>query len=215
MMSMLRYIDDLCLDTPVTLFYSVREQNDVIFEREIESLQERLRNFRPIIIPTMPDAGWTGPSGRLSQEMLVEQLGMNSEQTFFLCGPEPFMNHVDSILGSLGVSKSRILREVFGGKRVATPTVIESSTPMGAIEFAKSDRICALPQGRTLLEVAEVNGINIPYGCRQGQCGICATRLLSGQVKMDREDGLQPGLKSQGYVLPCVARADGNIRLDA
>ncbi len=215
MMSILRYIDDLCLDTTVTLFYSVRKQNDVIFKREIEDLQERLPNFRRIIVPTMPDAGWTGPSGRLSREMIVEQLGMNSEQTFFLCGPEPFMNHVDSILQSLGVSEGRILREVFGGKRVAALTEIEASTPMGAIEFVKSARMCALPQNRTLLEVAEMNGINIPSSCRQGQCGTCATRLLKGQVKMDCEDGLQPPLKSQGYVLACVARADGNIQLDA
>jgi ferredoxin len=125
------------------------------------------------------------------------------------------MNHVDSILQSLGVSQSRILREVFGGKKVAAQTVIETSTPLGAVEFARSARICALQRGRTLLEVAEMNGINIPFSCRQGQCGTCATRLLSGQIKMDCEDGLQPALKDQGYVLACVARADGNIRLDA
>jgi ferredoxin len=60
-----------------------------------------------------------------------------------------------------------------------------------------------------------MNGIHIPYGCRQGQCGTCATRLLGGEVRMDREDGLDPALKAQGYVLTCVGRAQGNVRLDA
>lgn len=59
-----------------------------------------------------------------------------------------------------------------------------------------------------------MNGISIPYSCRQGQCGTCATRLLSGEIKMDCEDGLQPALRSQGYILTCVARAQGNVRLD-
>lgn len=93
--------------------------------------------------------------------------------------------------------------------------MIEPSTPAGSVEFAKSSRVCELPGRRTLLEVAEVNGINIPYSCRQGQCGTCATRLLEGQIKMDCEEGLPPALKSQGYVLACVARGDGKIRLDA
>jgi ferredoxin-NADP reductase len=215
MMSILRYIDDMCLDTKVTLFYSVRTRRDIIFEGELEGLQRRLPNFRAVIVPTHPDHGWTGRSGRLSQELLVEQLDVNTEQTFFLCGPEPFMNHVDSILQPLGVSQSRILREAFGGKKPTVQTAIETSTPMGSIEFARSARICALPRGCTVLEVAETNGINIPYSCRQGQCGTCATRLLGGHVKMDCEDGLQSALKDHGYVLACVARADGTIRLDA
>jgi ferredoxin-NADP reductase/mono/diheme cytochrome c family protein len=215
MMSMLRYIDDLCLDTKVTLFYSVRTQRDIIFERELDGLQQRLPNFQSLIVPTQPDHGWTGWSGRLSREMLVEKLDMTDDLTFFLCGPEPFMNHVDSVLQSLGVSQSRILREAFGGKSVPAQAVIEPSAPVGAIEFTRSARICSLPPGRTLLEVAEMNGINIPYSCRQGQCGTCATRLLDGQINMDCEDGLQPALKSQGYILACVARADGNIRIDA
>jgi ferredoxin-NADP reductase len=215
MMSMLRYINDLCLDTRVSLFYSVRTQRDVIFERELVSLQERLPNFRLLIVPTQPDLGWTGRRGHLSREMFIDQLDLNNEQTFFLCGPEPFMNHVDSILQSLGVSQSRILREVFGGKRVTGQTAIETSAPVGAVEFTRSARVCELPSGRTLLEVAEMNGINIPYSCRQGQCGTCATRLLDGQITMDCEDGLQPALKAQGYVLTCVARGDGDIRLNA
>jgi hypothetical protein len=39
--------------------------------------------------------------------------------------------------------------------------------------------------------------------------------LLSGEIKMDCDDGLQPALRSQGYILTCVARAQGNVRLDA
>ncbi len=215
MMSMLRYIDDLCLDTKVILFYSVRTQRDIIFEGELESLHKRLPNLQLFIVPTQPDHGWTGWSGRLSREMLMEQLDMNSEQTFFLCGPEPFMNHVDSILQSLGARPNRILREAFGGKKATALAAVEASTPMGSVEFARSARACEWPSGRTLLEVAEMNGINIPHSCRQGQCGTCATRLLGGQIKMDCEDGLQPALKSQGYVLPCVARGGGDVRLDA
>jgi ferredoxin-NADP reductase len=214
-MSMLRYIDDLCLQTKATLFYSVRTQRDIIFERELQALDERLDNFKRLIVVTKPEEGWAGPAGHLSRDMIVEQLGQVNEQMFFLCGPEAFMEHVGTILQSLGVAPNRILREKFGGKRASTQTGLEAGEPVGTIEFARSARTFALPAGSTLLEAAEMNGISIPYSCRQGQCGTCATRLLSGEIKMDCEGGLQPALRSQGYILPCVARAQGNVGLDA
>src|SRR5260370_3355065 len=83
------------------------------------------------------------------------------------------------------------------------------------LELRRRRRRGGCDADRTLLEAAELNGVNIPFSCRQGQCGTCATRLLSGDVKMDSEDGLDADLKAQGYVLTCVARAQGDVRLDA
>jgi len=119
---------------------------------------------------------------------------------------------VKGILLSLGIDEQSIIQESFGGKRVSAQT---EEPAVGKIEFTRSGRTCAFPAGQSLLETAEINGIHIPYGCRQGQCGICATRLLEGEVKMDREDGLDPALKAQGCVLTCVGRARGHVRLDA
>ena len=44
MMSMLRYMDDLCLETNVTLLYGVRTSSDIIFHDELEALRARLKN---------------------------------------------------------------------------------------------------------------------------------------------------------------------------
>jgi ferredoxin-NADP reductase len=212
MLSILRHIDDRCLDTKVVLFYSVRTERDVIFESELELLDARLPNFVRIVVPTRPD---NGESRHLSRELITWELDEINRHTFFLCGPEAFMDHVRGILSELGVDPSRILQEKFGGKRFIAQTELETDAPAGAIEFARSGRTCSFSAGRTLLEAAELNGVNIPYSCRQGQCGTCATRLLSGHVTMDSENGLDADLKAQGYVLTCVARAQGDVRLDA
>jgi ferredoxin-NADP reductase len=211
-MSILRYIDDLCLDTQATLFYTVRTQRDIIFEQELKGLQERLPNFQLVILLTRPESGWTGVRGHLSCEFIIQRLREVRQRTFFLCGPGAFMDHVTGILLSLGIGEQSIIQESFGGKSVSAQT---EGAAGGVIEFTKSGKSCAFPVGQTLLETAEMNGIEIPYSCRQGQCGTCATRLLGGEVRMDREDGLDPALKAQGYVLTCVGRAQGNVRLDA
>ena len=55
----------------------------------------------------------------------------------------------------------------------------------------------------------------IPSGCRQGVCGTCATRLLSGKVQMDAEEVLTDELRAEGFILPCVSRPLSDITLDA
>jgi ferredoxin len=69
--------------------------------------------------------------------------------------------------------------------------------------------------GQTLLEEAEEQGIAIPSSCRQGQCGTCKTKLLEGDVRMDAEAGLDSESRAQGFVLTCVGRAHGTVKLDA
>ena len=75
----------------------------------------------------------------------------------------------------------------------------------------RSEKVCQVSAGGTLLDLAEKTGVQIPYGCRQGLCGTCATRVLSGTVQMDVDAGLTAEQKNAGYVLPCVSRAEGTI----
>jgi ferredoxin-NADP reductase len=216
-MSMLRYIDDLCLNTSVVLFYCVRSRRDFAFDRELEELEERLTNFKRVPILTSPDSNWTGRSGRISRELLLADIDEVTTRDFFLCGPEGFMNHVGEVLLSLGVDQSRILREKFGGKRATPQNEGEREPEVQGIriDFAKSGKSSIAVAGRTILETAELSGVDIPSSCRQGQCGTCAVRLLEGNVDMICEEGLDPMLKAQGYVLTCVARAKNDVRLDA
>ena len=53
-----------------------------------------------------------------------------------------------------------------------------------------------------------------PFSCRQGQCGTCKTKLLAGNVRMASEAGLDLDSRAQGFVLTCVGRANGAVRLD-
>src|SRR4029077_21287515 len=61
MMAMLRYMDDLCLETNVTLLYCVRTGNDIIFRAELEELRARLRHFQYHVLLSQPHKEWSGP----------------------------------------------------------------------------------------------------------------------------------------------------------
>ena len=67
----------------------------------------------------------------------------------------------------------------------------------------------------SILELAEDNGIEIEYECRQGFCGTCKVKLLSGEVDMDIEDGLEDEDREEGFILTCVAVPKSDIVLEA
>ena len=215
MMAMLRYIEDRSIDVPVTLIYCVRTSQDIIFQQELTRLNRSLARFRLITTLSAPDTGWTGNRGRVDKEFLLERILDFRSPTFFLCGPGTFMQHVSELLKEQGVSADRIKQESFGGKASLAPPDPSAETSVPFVEFLRSGFQFELIPDMTLLEFAETVGISIPFGCRQGQCGTCATRLLQGHVNMQNEEGLSVEQKRAGFILPCVSKIHGSICIDA
>ena len=211
MISMLRYIDDLELATPVTLLYCVRTSADIIFESELVRLSRSLPNFKYEVYLSRPDPAWEGRSGRLTEEFVIRNVTDLSAPNFFLCGPKGFMDNARQILSTLGVNQDRILQESFGESKPTTESRSLATRSTETVVFIHSQKVCQASAGSTLLDLAERNEVQIPYGCRQGLCGTCATRVLSGAVQMDVEAGLTAEQKNAGYVLPCVSRAQGTV----
>ena len=215
MMAMLRYMDDLCVQTTVTLLYCVRTSGDIIFESELEQLRSRLELQYHVVL-SEPHADWSGPRGHINREFIEDTVKDLTSSDFFLCGPPPFMDASRAILIGLGVKPERIMQESFGSPVPKTAQADTVAPEEGVVvEFGRSGKTCTVRSGQTLLEAAEEHGVGIPSSCRQGQCGTCKTKLLAGNVRMDAEEGLDPYWRAQGFVLTCVGHADGPVKLDA
>jgi len=215
MISMLRYIDDLKLPTPVTLLFCARTGADIIFQNELTRLGRSLYDFKYQVCLSRPDPNWAGHSGHLTGEFISQHVINVDSPTFFLCGPKGFMDSAREILATLGVNQDRILQESFGESKPSTESRPPEARSVATVVFIHSEKVCQVSAGSTLLDVPERNEVQIPYGCRQGLCGTCATRVLSGAVQMDVEAGLTAEQKDAGYVLPCVSRAEGTVVLAA
>ena len=84
----------------------------------------------------------------------------------------------------------------------------------GSVHFAVSGIEVACNGQQSILDVAEQAGIAIGNACRTGDCGECKVRKLEGEVAMRKTDGLDPQELQQGYVLTCVAAANGRVVLE-
>ena len=75
--------------------------------------------------------------------------------------------------------------------------------------------VVAASPTKTVLEIAEDNGIRIDYDCRSGICGQYKTKLVKGRVAMDTQDALDPIDRSNQIILSCQARCLDAVVVDA
>ncbi|HWR77648.1 MAG TPA: CDP-6-deoxy-delta-3,4-glucoseen reductase [Thiobacillus sp.] len=69
----------------------------------------------------------------------------------------------------------------------------------------------------TILEAALREGFSLPYGCRNGACGSCKGRVLSGQLDYGvyQPNALKDAEKAQGRALFCRARPLSDLTIEA
>ncbi|MDC8773940.1 CDP-6-deoxy-delta-3,4-glucoseen reductase [Roseateles albus] len=80
-----------------------------------------------------------------------------------------------------------------------------------------SGRVFSVERDETLLSAAIRGGIGLPYGCRDGACGSCKSRLLEGRVIHGAHQAktLTEAEEAAGFVLTCCATPQTDCTLEA
>lgn len=73
------------------------------------------------------------------------------------------------------------------------------------IQYEGSEYVLTVPTGKTILDAALDEDIDLPYSCQAGLCTACRGKCLSGKVHLDEREGLSDSEIAKGYILTCVA----------
>jgi ferredoxin-NADP reductase len=222
LMSMLRHAVDEEPMRPVTLFYSVKTQDDIAFYDELRLLSRRHTQLRVCFAITNGDAPRDCFPGHINEALLTTIAPDLTHASCFLCGPPPMIDALRATLESIGVPKTQIHFEIFqaavaasAGKPAAVEEEEAAPVPRAhQARFERSGLTMPVDPEQTLLEAAEAAGAPIPSLCRAGVCGTCRTRVTSGRVDcasqtLDAQD------REDGFVLPCVTRVKSDCTVDA
>lgn len=220
LMSVIRNLTDLGWPGDIFLIYSCRSPRDFVFREELMYLQHRCPNLHVVATMTRAEGtDWKGPTRRLTKELIAQSVPNVGLRRIHLCGPPPLMEAVQQILAELGVPAEQVKTESFTlarGKPEPEREVAETKpvAPV-TVTFPRSGKSAPLSTDRTVLEVAESIGVEIPNVCRAGVCGVCKVKLLSGSVTMAVQDALTPEDKVRNLILACQAKSTVPISVEA
>ena len=216
LMSSIRYLTDQSWPGRIDLIYACASERNIIFREELEYRRRHPNLHVTIVLSKEESPNWTGRKGHITKELLQEVVPDLANRRIHLCGPPAMMAAVQADLTALGVNPRQVHTELFIAPETKVAEV-QSPAQIGTYKcaFARSNKSVTAKPGRTVLETAEENGVQIDYSCRQGYCGVCKVKLLAGSVSMAVEEGLAPDEKSTGMVLACQAIPKTDVRVDA
>ncbi len=153
---------------------------------------------------------------------LIKKLVPGIECDFYLCGPAPFMKSIFIGLETWGVDSSNISYEFFGPasvlqdrSKIASGKILAQTNECcdeTTVNFSKSGvEVNWNPSLESLLDLAEVHGLNPNYSCRSGICQTCISDLLKGIVEYVNEP-LDP--PPEGKILMCCSKPKSDLIID-
>ena len=105
------------LETKITILYSVRTTNDIIFNDEFHQMELDNPNFDFYVTCTrlVPEDPWTGRRGRINADWVKERIHDLPNTVFYACGPNELVEFAEAlVLRDLGVPKAQMKIEKWG-----------------------------------------------------------------------------------------------------
>lgn len=116
---MAEYAADRRLPKEVRLLYSSRNQAEIAYRKELETLTEQNPRFRVTHTLTREPLGssWTGRRGRIDAELVATVSHELTNPIYYVCGTPAMVRETFQILGESGVPAERTKSEAFRGYR--------------------------------------------------------------------------------------------------
>ena len=127
----------------------------------------------------------------------------------YVCGPGAL---IDAVLDT--ARRNRWASENIHYERFTTP-VAQSDDCAFEVHLQQSNQTFDIPVGKSILDVLIDEGIDPLYDCKKGNCGICASAVLSHEGEISHRDAfLGDGQKAQNdQMCICVSRMQSSGRL--
>lgn len=185
-------------DRRIKLFYANRSRNSVIFGESLTALAGANPERLSVTHHFDDEAG-------VVQSAAVEAFTTpGGDVDYYICGPGPFMDTVESALLSRGVPRDRLHLERFQVAPISGEVANTSAqTEEVIIELDRKTITVPYRAGNTLLQTARIAGLRAPSSCETGSCGTCMARIESGSARMLNNDALDDDEVAEGWVLTC------------
>lgn len=199
------------------LFYGNKNTASIMFHDELEALKNRFMDrFSLYHILSQEKQAAELFEGRIDKEKVQKfsKAFYDPETTdhFFTCGPGQMTQEIKEALIKLGVPEKRIHLELFsapqsGGVRASQqpPKPHQKATSRINVIIDGTHTSFPYDSRASILDVAQEEGVELPFACKGGVCSTCICKLQEGKVDMEVNYALTAEELEKGMILSCQA----------
>jgi ferredoxin-NADP reductase len=183
------------LGKPVEFIHCARSRADAAFLQEIESIaaacpQVELRRHFDDVQGGPPDL----------RKLLA---GKPADTHFYGCGPSPMLAAFEAACAALGYAHVHLER--FAPVEQAPSAVTDTCT----VELRRSGRSLQVAPDVSILDAVLACGVAADHSCREGMCGACETKVISGDVEHRDSILTKQEHAANKSMMICVSRCRG------
>jgi len=183
----------------IALVYGNRGARSVIFADVLERL--RAESGGRLSLHHHLDS----QDGFLDAAACAALVGDCAQADFYVCGPEPYMEVVQTGLDQRGVDATRLFIERFELPAALPAASEHSETQWIVIRLDGRKHRVRYEAGDTILGAARRASLKPPFNCQAGNCGTCMAYLAEGKATMRANNALAADEVEEGWILTCQA----------
>ncbi len=196
----------------LTLLYGCKDPSDELFSEETDELCLRHPDlFRRANTYERLNGGKAGlRQGFLDAAFIREHVPDPESKTYFICGPTVMYRFLRGEFEKLGQLERKQTRfEACGAPDDVTilpgfPKEAKGRVVDMTVRIGNYKTRVAAASTESVLSAVERAGLVLDSRCRSGECGICRSRLICGDVFiLPDNDGRRAVDKELGYIHPC------------
>lgn len=194
-----------------TLVYGNKTPEKTIFKDKLQKLEKEYED-RFSVTWCYSKAKVDGAKfGRITRDLILEVLDLHASldlNLYLVCGPNDLKDRLLHVFSEQSIPKDRIRYELFHGDRILPKSNEKSKKTEVSKVTVIADEVTncfSMPTNQMLLDVILENQIEVPYSCQGGVCGSCICRVVTGKLRMEKNNVLSDSDIEEGLVLACQA----------
>ena len=190
----------------LTLFYSAKNEKDLLFKNELKEVAEKCSKIRAFFVLSEEEK-----EGHLTGFVSTDKIKnyyKDGETSFFIAGNEGLLNYLNKELEVFKLPRKFIRYDNYLPK-YNIKRVIKYN--LGIYIYGERFDVSCY-NNKTILKAIEDSGIYIPSKCQIGICGLCRSELVKGEVKIV-DDKRSNADKKFNYIHPCCTYPLSDIEI--
>lgn len=189
------------------LVYGNQNLKETMFYAELEALQHNNADRFNIEYIFSRSKEKNALQGRIDRSvvnyLLKNKYGESNFDRFYLCGPEAMIDEVSETILDRGVTKDKILFELFTSSKEGELSENHEGDTTITITLDDETQTFVMSKKQSVLEAVLDKGLDAPFSCQGGICSTCIARLKKGKVEMRNNQILTDEELEEGFVLTC------------